>query len=360
MSTLVGNATRLGIQCGESMAGLSPFQVELYRRLWWHIVPLDVRVTEDNHLDPIILEPTFITQFPLNINDSKLDPHMVKNPDYQQYKTEMCFSLIRLRVSNCARRLLFSDGFAKLNGYPVLPTEQKCQMLRALESFIEARHLSQCDEGVPLDVVPVMATRLIIDRLKLVARRPMYGRNHGRDLINSERRMICLDFVRRARTLRQYDRGKSWLWLSQSYIEWDAFAYLLLEVCLTPSVDNSDRMWDTVDDAINEWKLDPDACHDRRCKHIEELYSRATAVKNGLVNMEFSTDGTGASLDQEDGCISQPAVLATRANQNHAPDAQYTRLKNPTAGTACEWSSSIFETYWEVAGSAKQGHTFWD
>lgn len=45
---LIRLAQALGLQRDGEQFGLSPYEVEMRRRLWWHIVHLDVRASEDH------------------------------------------------------------------------------------------------------------------------------------------------------------------------------------------------------------------------------------------------------------------------------------------------------------------------
>ena len=61
--TLTGLVVRiaqtLGIHRDGSHFGLSPFEVEMRRRLWWQICVLDARSSEDHGCDPTIVEAQF-------------------------------------------------------------------------------------------------------------------------------------------------------------------------------------------------------------------------------------------------------------------------------------------------------------
>lgn len=74
---------------------LPPFDVEMRRRLWWHIVTLDVRIAEDSSTEPRTSLLSFSTKMPSNTHDICLDPDMGSTPVCQFGKTEMTFSLIR-------------------------------------------------------------------------------------------------------------------------------------------------------------------------------------------------------------------------------------------------------------------------
>lgn len=73
-SVILRLATGLGLHRDGTHFGLSPFETEMRRRLWWHIVIADVRTSEDHGTDPMINEWMYDTRMPLNINDDDINP----------------------------------------------------------------------------------------------------------------------------------------------------------------------------------------------------------------------------------------------------------------------------------------------
>lgn len=64
--TLTGLVVRiaqtLGVHRDGSHFGLSPFEIEMRRRLWWQVCILDARASEDHGCDPTIIEAQFDTK----------------------------------------------------------------------------------------------------------------------------------------------------------------------------------------------------------------------------------------------------------------------------------------------------------
>ncbi|KAH2127538.1 hypothetical protein KXW66_001071 [Aspergillus fumigatus] len=138
---------------------LPPFDVEMRRRLWWHIVTLDVRIAEDSSTEPRTSLLSFSTKMPSNTHDICLDPDMGSTPVCQFGKTEMTFSLIRFTVTEFALRSLFDR-------------QRRINELDQLKERLEVRYLSCCDETIPFDFVVAESTRLVLAKIGMYLRRP--------------------------------------------------------------------------------------------------------------------------------------------------------------------------------------------
>ncbi|RHZ46910.1 uncharacterized protein CDV56_100354 [Aspergillus thermomutatus] len=406
----IGTAMRIGLHTDGAAMGLAPFEVEMRRRLWWQICTLDVRIAEDHGLEPSIMESAFTTELPSNINDANLDPNMSELPRAQPGRMEMLFSLARFEVSRFARRVVFSDKFCSCNSYPILSEVQKCKAIDQFKGHLEKQYLSYCDKGVPLDYVTTAINRLILIKLKLAVCKPRRDRNPEMP-VRTNYRKVCEDVLHHASILRQYEKGTRWLWLFQTYVEWDALAYLLLELCLAPSWGLSGTAWKAADEVYHHWNNDPDIHRDRRWRHIEELRAQALTVRERMQatpgahmatspkstnSPEQSDLDTAVVLDDpvhNDGIQHSPN--SRESNEEYSPFVSATPRKfNPTTGqaspmwalasvatattaaplapnaipssgaelpgggTACEWSAALFQQYWQVAEPG-QGNSGW-
>lgn len=153
---------KIGLHCDGAVLGFSLFEVEMRRRLWWHICTLDVRTAQDHGSEPSILESAFNTELPSNINDASVHPDMSESPQSQPGKTEMMFSLVRFEVSHFARRVVFSDQFCRENSYPILNEECKCRAIGQCQDRMVKQYLVYSDKGIPIDFITAAATRLVL------------------------------------------------------------------------------------------------------------------------------------------------------------------------------------------------------
>ncbi|KAJ8177225.1 hypothetical protein LV161_008280 [Aspergillus fumigatus] len=357
---------------------LPPFDVEMRRRLWWHIVTLDVRIAEDSSTEPRTSLLSFSTKMPSNTHDICLDPDMGSTPVCQFGKTGMTFSLIRFTVTEFALRSLFGKQSWKVADCAPLDRQRRINELDQLKERLEVRYLSCCDETIPFDFVVAESTRLVLAKIGMYLRRPPLTEHNTAQPFEPTYWKECVDILGHAYSLRRYEKGAKWLWLFQTYVEWDALAYLLVCLCFDRCAAGAELAWKTAKDVYKYWREDPDVRRDRRWKQVEDLWQEAQfgRMRDHMVSRHSQPTAPGQNPGLTNAlnnlsCSDQPtytrrlnhASLTTnggpqdfRCEQNYQPsDSPLVNTPPtgdtadvPTSGTHCEWSAVIFERYFNV------------
>ena len=100
-------AQALGLQRdGSHFDHLTPYEVEIRRRVWWAVCVLDVRASEDQGTELTITNGSFDTKIPLNINDVDIAPQMKQTPPERQGVTDTTFAVVTYELCDVARRLM--------------------------------------------------------------------------------------------------------------------------------------------------------------------------------------------------------------------------------------------------------------
>ncbi|KAI4593423.1 hypothetical protein KJ359_009313 [Pestalotiopsis sp. 9143b] len=247
---------------GTHFANLKPFEIEMRRRLWWAICILDLRSAEDQGTELTIAEHTFDTSFPLNINDSDIHPDMKDFPKERVGATDMTFSLIRYEICSLARRLHAASN--PMNPCPrdtQVSVDQREQMLLEMYGRVEDRYLKPCtdQDGDLLHWVAAAIARLIMAKMSLIIYQPILFPTGGQDISQEVRDRIFLsstEVVEYNRLLNTEPKCKQYRWLFQTYTQWHAVAYLLLEVCRRPWSSSVERAWLALSSSFSD--TDPD------------------------------------------------------------------------------------------------------
>ena len=88
-------AQYLGLQRdGTHFEHLTPFEIEMRRKVWWAVCMLDIRASEDQGTELSIASGSFDTKIPSNINDEDIDPETKQMPTEHDGVTNMSFTRI--------------------------------------------------------------------------------------------------------------------------------------------------------------------------------------------------------------------------------------------------------------------------
>lgn len=375
MSSLIGLAVsvamKMGLNCVDSMTSLTPFDMELRRRLWWQLSTLDVRIAEDYHVRPNILASLNTTSFPANIDDSLLQPTITQAPRSESRRTEMLYNLARFQGSHFLREIVFSDEICREQGYKIRTVAEKCDFIDSYWAKIENELLCFCDPSVPIDNITLTSVRLIMVKSKLTIMKPNPQQKQDAPVRESYRQ-TCQQVLEYAHNLRQYEPGKKWLWLFQTYIEWDALAYLLLDLSLFSEGD-TDHLWKTIEEIYAHWTGTAEIRKDRRWAHVEELHEKALAAR-AHARPPVDKRRTRNSLQPMNTDISLPNLLPIR-QPDIGPDpvsnidALWSQITGthqtpdgldsqpgiavdsdlvPCSGSMPDWDQLLFDRYWQA------------
>ena len=255
---LIRLAQGLGIHRDGQQFGLSPFETEMRRRLWWQISSLDTRASEDQGTDPSIVEQSFDTKFPLNINDEDFDPRTKETPKEHEGATEMTFDLIRYSMGITVRRLSYAPPGAgrcrTMNAR--LSTEDKERMIDDLHQYLEKKFLRHCDMSVPLHWVAATVARLILAKMWLVVHHPFSRSDAGAGLPQETKNRLfstSLEVIQFSRLLETETTTLKWGWLFRTYIQWHAIAFVISQLCTRTLGPEVDKAWVVIEGVFDDW-----------------------------------------------------------------------------------------------------------
>ncbi len=164
-------AQKLGLHRDPEPLGLSPFECEMRKRVWWQIIMLDAKYAMFSGLSHSFL-PQCDTGPPKNLNDADLSPSDKKPYQDREGPTEMIFCLLTYRF---ARFLLDAPGFEGMamvkhsvpdgNG----PTEEQLAEYRRKVSVLRQDLLDILDKNSDPRAGPVHEMALAL-RALLIAR----------------------------------------------------------------------------------------------------------------------------------------------------------------------------------------------
>ena len=253
--TLTGLAIRIGQSMGlhrdgTSFPGLTPLEIEMRRRLFWALCILDLRAAEDQGTDLTIVDRTFDTEFPLNINDTDFTPETTEMPQPRQGSTDMTFSLIRYEICGLARRLhtMSSANAGSCPRDAAISFEERENMVREIYASVEGKFFRGPDASQdPILWTAANIARVIVAKMTLVIYQPMlFPGPDGETLSSAIRDRIftaATEIFEYNHQLNSDPRSRPWRWLFLTYTAWHAVAYVLMEVVRRPWSSAVERAW---------------------------------------------------------------------------------------------------------------------
>ncbi|KAI0521538.1 fungal-specific transcription factor domain-containing protein [Xylaria bambusicola] len=266
-TTLTGLVVKIAQSLGLHRDGthfdnITPFDIEMRRRLWWAICVLDLRSAEDQGCELTVVERSFDTLFPLNVNDSDISPEMTEFPPERIGSTDMTFCLIRYEICGLSRKL--HTASSPLSMCPTAPQstpeEQETKLIEMYE-HIDQKYLRLCPakETDLLNWVSATIARLIMSKMSLVIYQPLMPSSGNNDLPSDVRDrlfMASIEVVEYSRVLNSEPKIQRWRWLFQTYNQWHAVAYLLLEVCRRSWSASVERGWIALNATFGDKNID--------------------------------------------------------------------------------------------------------
>ncbi|KAJ4250972.1 hypothetical protein NW762_011622 [Fusarium torreyae] len=274
-------AQAMGLHRDGTTFGLKPFDIELRRRLWWHICLLDMRSSEFHGYEPIVNEGMFDTKLPLNINDSDITPQMTEPPVQHEGPTEMTFCLIRCE----AMRAGWKVGYASPTPHSTADGALKDReaVVQDLKSRLEERYLRYCDSSIPFMLFSSTVARLIIARTWLVVHYPSKQKaNYTSTMSKTTRDLLfstSMEVLDLSSFLLENNNISKWTWHIKTHIQWHAVIFVLSEICSRPSSPECDRAWECANAVHNRWNIKEGGKRGNLWRPIKRLMAKAHYVR---------------------------------------------------------------------------------
>jgi hypothetical protein len=258
--TLTGVAVRIaqsmGLDRDGTVLGLSPFETEIRRRVWWQLKSHDFRTAELCGVAKFrdIDTGGGSTHWPTNINDKDLHPGMTCIVAETNKLSDAAFVAFKFEMTNFAASRIAM--FRKKGTHPSqwnldTPDNDQAELksaIKELETSLEMKYLRYCDPSQPLHLV-----------LLLVGR---YGMNVVTFLTHHPRRWATMEYVpqseralvwdRSIKLLEQYNMMQSnpfikrFAWHAPYFQQWHAFIHVLDTLRAEPLRPDAIKIWQLV------------------------------------------------------------------------------------------------------------------
>ncbi|EFQ31543.1 fungal specific transcription factor domain-containing protein [Colletotrichum graminicola] len=257
---LVRIAQRMGLHRDGELLGLSPFETEIRRRIWWQIILLESKYAVLAGFCDAILPPNWNTKLPSNVNDADLVPGSLEPVKSREGATEMAFCLMtyesRLFFYNNLvpefEAAIIGGGNVNTENYKRLATQSLGKYQEIVEKYekelatAERKYTDASAGGIHLMASKVRS--LVVQRLRdmiLHAREPWNEEFDGEGGHRSFFRAWVISFENH---INWYDAADDkFAWYHKLHFETDAFSAMIELLQWQPVGTLVERAWTVID-----------------------------------------------------------------------------------------------------------------
>ncbi|KAF7558192.1 hypothetical protein G7Z17_g121 [Cylindrodendrum hubeiense] len=284
-------AESIGLHRDGRKLNLPPFESEMRRRLWWHLVARDGRAAEDHGLNNTY-SPSLMSgvDLPLNLEDVDLYPEMKELPPARPGWTRMTLALVNLYVSRACGQLLQSTA-----GTGTPREVFRAQIVREAREKM-AGVLSRCNHVVPQQRMTIVVARFILRKLDLVSRQ-QETMNNPSGLASEENLLEALEILEEADAMWADDLLKPFRWSMRAYPQFHMMLYILWYLCVRPQGSSAARALNAVEYHLEKTrKSDACATNESKWMVLAALKSKAASIMQSSSNKDDSSGTEGACL----------------------------------------------------------------
>ncbi|KAH7123271.1 hypothetical protein B0J13DRAFT_152178 [Dactylonectria estremocensis] len=270
-------AESIGLHRDGKKLNLSPFESELRRRLWWHLVARDGRAAEDHGLsNTYSLALMTGVDIPLNLEDVDLYPDMKELPPPRAGWTRMTLTLVNLKVARACVHLLESSppvGTPRESFRAEVISEAKAAM---------ASVLGRCNYVIPQQRMTVTVSHFVLRKLDLVSRqRESMSTSDTSELATEENLLEALSILEEAEHMWDDDLLRPFRWSMRAYPQFHMMLYILWYLCVRPQGVSTLRALNAVGHHLEKTRaMDACATNESKWTVLAALKSKAISIMN--------------------------------------------------------------------------------
>lgn len=222
---------------GSHFSHLTPFEVEMRRRVWYALCALDLRASEDQGTDVTIAHSSYDTRLPLNINDEDINIETKVTPLERPGIADSTIAILMYRINDTSRKMIS----------PGTTLEEQDALLQEMSELFDRGYVQHSTEpGSMVAWVGTTCLRLVVAKMTLLVYLPRLLASSDNRFSEGTRNKLLVAAIEVAEynhALNAEEACRQWRWIYQTYTHWYAIVYILIEIIrrsLSPIVE---RAW---------------------------------------------------------------------------------------------------------------------
>ncbi|KAL9079819.1 MAG: hypothetical protein Q9157_001328 [Trypethelium eluteriae] len=315
---LVRMAQYIGLQRdGSRFDHLSPFEIEMRRRIWWIVCLLDARASQDQGTDLTITSGSFDTRIPMNINEADIHCELRQVPNERHGVTDSTFPRIIAEMTNIQIEMMTTGARDGEEGL-----EDQRRLLNKIYEKLEHEYLQHAtDSANTVYWVVVTVARLTMAKMTLLVFLPILSpclSEHHSDEIRGKLLISAIEVAEYNHELNANQACRQWRWVYQTYTHWYAIVYLMIEISQRPWSPLVERAWV----ALHSSWLIPARTHADKDTRIwiplRTLMEKARKHRDAELERLRADSQAAARLEMEDQQIPNPLSSGPFPNESSA------------------------------------------
>lgn len=250
-------AQKMGLHRDGASMGLSPFETEIRRRVWWAIILLDAKYALLSGLSHALLPRIWDTKEPCNINDADLYPSATEPIEDKEGPTEMVFCLVSYRI---ALFLVQTPNFATNDLVQIADIlrsddpnhEQRVAMrtmLEKLEKSLREVMDKFCDPSAgPLHLMAWELHNMLVDKMKMFVKLPHQQPEWARNIRSTSDGLFSFAIHNSAHQIQNYrlTENTGFLWYMKCHFQPDVHGFIVGQLVHRTSGPLVDKAWELI------------------------------------------------------------------------------------------------------------------
>jgi Fungal specific transcription factor domain len=259
--SLTGVAIRIaegmGMRLDGTLLGLSPFETEIRRRIWWQLQMHDFRAAElsgQAKFRNFELDET-TPKKPANVNDTELYPAMPQAAIDSVRPTEMIYCRLRsdlasfaaaqkAKMTKLGKTNVTSEDFSAMDDLRL-----KDIFIKELEDLLETKYLRFCDPSQPLQLLTLLGARLSTNLIRFIAHHPRRWDKLEQVPVSEQRFIwgIAMGLLEQYDMMQSSPQLRRFAWCVPYFIQWHAVIHVLDTLRASPLHLDAANAWRLID-----------------------------------------------------------------------------------------------------------------
>ncbi|EXA44233.1 hypothetical protein FOVG_05716 [Fusarium oxysporum f. sp. pisi HDV247] len=247
-------AQSIGLHRDGNKLGLSPFESEMRRRVWWYFQERDGRGAEDYGLqNPSTVTTVHSVELPRNLHDSDIFPGIKELPPSRPDWTRMTLQLCCNQSSQAWAQLFHMSCSA--DGIP--DEDVRRRLIKDAVEKVEGI-LQRCNPVIPEQRLTIRTARLILCKVDVVSRRQwqiLRSPDDRQPPMATEAEVTeAVELLELSNSMWGDDDLIAFQWLSRSYPQYHIMLFILRHLCVCPRGELAKRAFAAVELQLENFK----------------------------------------------------------------------------------------------------------